>query len=100
MKQLLICILNISDYHGLVFWLMPAFPTSIHALFQLQTGVSTILWKSSNWLGMAERTLITGWGNSTRSASSLWQEKKQKPQTKYKVAHVHKSCGIWRNHGM
>lgn len=60
MKQLLICILNISDYHGLFFWLTSAFPRSIRALFQLQTGLSTILWKSSNWLGMAQRTLVTG----------------------------------------
>lgn len=60
MKHLLICILNIFDYLSLVFWLMFAFPRSIHALFQLQTGLSTILWKSSNWLGIAQCTLITG----------------------------------------
>lgn len=59
MKQL-ICILNISAYHGLFRWLMSAFAGCIRALFQLQTGLSTILWKSSNWLGMAQRTLIAG----------------------------------------
>lgn len=47
MKQLLICILSISDYHGLFFWLTSSFPRRFCALFQLHIACEQRGWAPS-----------------------------------------------------
>jgi len=99
MKQLLICILNISDYHGLFSWLTSSFPGRMCAVFQLRTTCER--WGSAPSCGRAP----TGWEwlracwewekGIAPEMPAAYDERTTQSKAKCKVGHLPK---FWQCH--